>query len=88
MAGPPKARFELARNLTPETFEASCRESGMKILRTRRAVIAAIAASEGPFDFDALFDIARRHEPAIGRDTIYRSLRAFLSAGLIRKQGG
>lgn len=80
-----KAQFETVRPLTEEAFEARCREGGMRLPPTQRAIVVAITRMDGPFDFPRLFAAARRWAPTIARNTIYRSMRRMAALGLIRK---
>ncbi|MEJ0025682.1 MAG: transcriptional repressor [Rhizomicrobium sp.] len=79
-----KTRFELIGPRSPEALICQCRSAGMRIGRTGSAVMRAVAQAQDPFDFDAVWAGARQIEPAISRDTIYRSLRRLRSVGLIR----
>ncbi|HEY0301202.1 MAG TPA: hypothetical protein VGC36_07720 [Rhizomicrobium sp.] len=82
-----KSTFELVAPLTAEALEARCRAKGIRMGRTRRVVARVVAETGGCFDFDAVFDRARRIAPQISRGTIYLSLRRFQFAGLIRTPG-
>ncbi len=88
MAALGKSRFELVAPLTLDALKARCRAKGIRMGPTRCAVARVIAETDGLFDFDLVFDRARRIAPQISRGTIYLSLRRFQFAGLIRTPGG
>ena len=54
---------------------------GTRMTRQRRAVLDAIAASDGPFTVIDLFERARRSQPRLGLATTYRTLELLRRTG-------
>jgi Fur family transcriptional regulator, ferric uptake regulator len=48
----------------------------------RRVILKVFARVQGHVTLDGLFAEARRYDPAIGRATVYRTLRLLVAQGL------
>lgn len=63
---------------------------GHRLTAARRAIIAALAASDGHITADALADLVAQTWPGVGRMTVYRTLDLLCELGQLRPvyQGG
>ena len=62
---------------------SSIRQRGYRITPQRRAVLRAIASSQGHLTPAELHQLARQERPDIGLVTVYRTLEMLAEAGLI-----
>jgi len=72
--------METAREITQALSGA-----GRRLTDARRTVARLIAARPGHFTADDLVAASRRHRPAVGRATIFRSLDLLTSLGLVER---
>ncbi len=69
-------------------LEAHLREHGYKLTRPRRAVLRVVAEAARPLSPAQVFARARRHYPALGLVTVYRTLEILDHAGVVRRLHG
>lgn len=58
---------------------------GLRLTRQRRAVVEALAHSDGALTALQLYDAGRRQCPDLGLTTVYRTLDALSEAGAVRR---
>jgi len=68
-----------------DMLEGYLRERGLKMTRARETVLEAFLGLERHVTAEALYDEARRIDPAIGQATVFRSIKLFTDAGLARE---
>jgi Fur family transcriptional regulator, ferric uptake regulator len=61
---------------------------GLRLTRQRRAVVAAVAATNGAISPLQLFEAARATCPDLGLTTVYRTLEILSEAGALRRVHG
>jgi Fur family ferric uptake transcriptional regulator len=59
--------------------------AGLRLTEPRRAVAELVAARQGHFTAADLVDDARRGQVGVGRATVFRTLDAFASLGLVER---
>jgi Fur family ferric uptake transcriptional regulator len=67
----------------PSRLEAALRQGGHRVTRPRLVIWGALGAGEHLSPAE-LLRRARAVEPSIGLSTVYRTLRLFIDAGLVR----
>ena len=75
-------------SLTPiERFEEYLQSRGMRMTQPRRILVDHVFSHHEHFDADALIDqlSPKGTEGHVGRATVYRTLKEFVDAGLLRK---
>jgi len=75
-------------SLSPlERFEEYLQSRNMRMTRPRRLVLEHVFSRHEHFDADTLIDQLPAHgqEGYVGRATVYRTLREFVDAGLLRE---
>lgn len=75
---------------TVATLQQALADNGYRLTDARRAIIAALAASDDHPTADALADVVKQGSPTIGRMTVYRTLDLLCELGRLRPvyQGG
>lgn len=68
-----------------EVFHSFLQSQGLKLTRSREAIMEAVFATHSHFDVEELFQSLRGSKKNVSRATIYRTLPYLLHAGLIRK---
>jgi len=68
-----------------EVFLKYLCSEGMKMTRTREAILDAVFVTHSHFDVEDLYQQLRRSKKLVSRATIYRTLPYLLEAGLIRR---
>ncbi|MDR7491973.1 MAG: transcriptional repressor [Armatimonadota bacterium] len=76
-AGPPGA--------APAELRAQLRRRGLRLTAPRRAILAAVRASDAHPSAEAVHAVVRRQLPRVSLATVYRNLRLLARAGLIRE---
>ncbi|HHV62715.1 MAG TPA: transcriptional repressor [Firmicutes bacterium] len=61
------------------------REHGLRVTPQRIAIYEALAGTKEHPSVEALYDRLRPRHPGLSLNTIYKTLQAFASAGLVRK---
>ncbi|NPV53256.1 MAG: transcriptional repressor [Firmicutes bacterium] len=61
------------------------REHGLRVTPQRIAIYEALAGTKEHPSVEALYDRLRPHHPGLSLNTIYKTLQALVSAGLVRK---
>lgn len=51
----------------------------------RRAVLSAVSAAQSPLTAEQIFSLAAQAFPRLALTTVYRSLEAYVDAGLVRR---
>ena len=59
---------------------------GQRITSQRKLLLDLLRRSEGHFDADELYRLAKEREPRISLSTVYRSLRLFKELGLVEER--
>src|SRR3990167_8234196 len=75
-------------SLSPlQRFEEYLQSRGMRMTKPRRSVLEHVFARHEHFDADTLIDQLPSHgkEGYVGRATVYRTLKEFVDAGLLRE---
>jgi len=75
-------------SLSPlQRFEEYLQSRGMRMTKPRRSVLEHVFARHEHFDADTLIDQLPSHgQPGyVGRATVYRTLKEFVDAGLLRE---
>ena len=75
-------------SLSPlKRFEEFLQSRGMRMTKPRRRVLEYVFARHEHFDADTLIDRLPSHGQAgyVGRATVYRTLKEFVDAGLLRE---
>lgn len=58
---------------------------GVRLTSPRREIIAAIEAIAGPFSATDLLEAVERHDPNVGRATVFRTLQLLCEADLVER---
>ena len=64
------------------------RATGVKVTGPRVAILAALVDAKSHPDAEQLFDSLKAHHPSLSLSTVYKTLEAFLAAGLCRRVRG
>jgi len=70
-----------------DRFAQTCRQAGMKVTHQRMEVFRELAGSDEHPDAETVYQRVRKRVTGISRDTVYRTLAAMESEGLIRRTG-
>ncbi len=68
-----------------DKLEGYLRERGLKMTTARETVLEAFLGLERHVTAEALYDEARRIDPAIGQATVFRTIKLLTDAGLARE---
>jgi Fur family transcriptional regulator, ferric uptake regulator len=71
-----------------EKLEQKLQSSGARLTRPRKAILNVIASTEQPLTAMNIFEQARRKAPNLGLVTVYRTIDALESLGLIDRIHG
>lgn len=77
--------FQLSAGETPSELIGQLTRAGYSNTRARRAVLAALARSDGPASPSELLAAGRSVHPALGLVTVYRTLEILEQLGFARK---
>jgi Fur family ferric uptake transcriptional regulator len=66
-------------------LERYLKERGLKMTRSREAVLEAFLSLQSHVSADAIHEAARRIDPGIGQATVFRTVKLFADAGLARE---
>lgn len=69
----------------PPGLQTQLRRRGLRLTAPRRAILAAVRASDAHPSAEAVHAAVRRHLPRVSLATVYRNLRLLARAGLIRE---
>ncbi|MCS7042940.1 MAG: transcriptional repressor [Bryobacteraceae bacterium] len=74
-------------NLEPqmEEFRRRCREAGLALTHQREMIYRAVLESEGHPSPEGIYERVKRRIPAISLATVYKNIRTFLEAGLVKE---
>lgn len=75
------AMFEAKR----QTYIAHCKQSGMRLTHQRQEILRELVLAADHPSAEILFERVRRRIPPLSLDTVYRSLDAFETLGLISR---
>lgn len=77
----------MQQNLTQrmETFRHRCVELGMALTHQRLVIYEALAASDEHPTPELIYERVRRSIPSISLATVYKNIRSFEEAGLLRQ---
>jgi Fe2+ or Zn2+ uptake regulation protein len=64
-------------------FLTAMEQAGCRLTEPRRVVADLVARREGHFTAAEIVDEARRHQPGLGRATVFRALDLFTTLGLV-----
>ncbi len=73
----------LARRM--ETFRRECVERGLAVTHQRAVIYEALARSHDHPTPEAVYETVREKIPSISLATVYKNIRAFEEAGLLRQ---
>ncbi|MGB9610740.1 MAG: Fur family transcriptional regulator [Bryobacteraceae bacterium] len=71
--------------LKMEEFRQRCREAGLALTHQREAIYRAVVESEDHPSPEAIYAKVRKRIPTISLATVYKNIRTFLEAGLLRE---
>lgn len=80
MSRPPSAR-----NALVEHFREECRSRGMASTHQREVIFRVAASMKGHPTPEAIYDRVKREIPAISLATVYKNVKTFVEAGLLRE---
>ena len=66
-------------------FRDRCREHGLAFTHQRQVIYQAIVASRDHPTPDAIYDDVRKRIPSISLGTVYKNIKTFLDAGMLRE---
>ena len=66
-------------------FLTAMEQAGCRMTEPRRVVADLVARQEGHFTAAEIVSQARRHQPGLGRATVFRALDLFASLGLVER---
>jgi len=66
-------------------LERYLKERGLKMTKSREAVLAAFLGLESHVSADAIYEAAKRIDPGIGQATVFRTVKLLADAGLARE---
>jgi len=70
---------------TLSEFRQQCRAAGLSLTHQREVIFLAVTASKGHPSPESIYDEVRRQIPSISLATVYKNIRTFLEAGLLRE---
>lgn len=70
-----------------EEFRQRCRQAGLALTHQREAIYRAVLESGGHPSPEAIYERVKKRIPAISLATVYKNIRTFLEAGLLREAG-
>ncbi len=73
----------LARRM--DTFRSRCTELGMALTHQRLVIYEALAATDEHPTPEAVYERVRKSIPSISLATVYKNIRSFEDAGLLRQ---
>lgn len=68
-----------------EAFRERCRASGLAVTHQREVIYAAVCAMRNHPTPEAIYDTVRTEIPSISLGTVYKNVKTFLDAGLLRE---
>ncbi len=68
-----------------EMFRRKCREKGLALTHQREIIYRTMSSMENHPSPEAIFEVVREHVPSISLGTVYKNIRTFLDAGLLRE---
>jgi Fe2+ or Zn2+ uptake regulation protein len=68
-----------------EEFRRRCREAGLALTHQREMIFRAVLESEGHPSPERIYERVKQSIPAISLATVYKNIRTFLEAGLVRE---
>jgi Fur family peroxide stress response transcriptional regulator len=68
-----------------ELFRQRCQHLGLACTHQRQVIYRALAASDSHPTPEAVYDQVKREIPAISLGTVYKNIRTFTEAGLLRE---
>ncbi len=68
-----------------EFFRERCRELGLALTHQRMVIYRALAASREHPTPESIYEQVRQEVPSISLGTVYKSIRTFSDAGLLRE---
>lgn len=70
---------------TLREFRQQCRAAGLAVTHQREVIFLAVMSSKGHPSPESLYDEVKRRIPSISLATVYKNIRTFLEAGLMRE---
>lgn len=68
-----------------EEFRRRCREAGLALTHQREMIYRAVLESDGHPSPERIYERVKQAIPAISLATVYKNIRTFLEAGLVRE---
>ena len=66
-------------------FDRVCRDHGLAATHQRRIIFRAVTSSPGHYSPEEVYDAVRAEIPSISLATVYKNLKTFVGAGLLRE---
>ncbi len=66
-------------------FRQQCRAAGLALTHQRETIFRAVVESGGHPSPERIYGLVKRRIPAISLATVYKNIRVFLDAGLLRE---
>lgn len=66
-------------------FDQLCREKNLAATHQRRIIFRAVTAAPGHYSPEEVYDTVREEIPSISIATIYKNLKTFVEAGMLRE---
>lgn len=66
-------------------FRRRCRQLGLACTHQRMVIYRALAASDNHPSPEAIYEQVKREIPAVGLGTVYKNIKTFTEAGLLRE---
>lgn len=71
----------------PQTFQERLGRKGLKLTRQREEILRALMAAERHLGVDEMYVALKKRDPAIGRATIFRTMKLLQECGLVAEVG-
>jgi Fur family transcriptional regulator, peroxide stress response regulator len=81
--GFPTPQQELDRDVA--AFRARCREAGLALTHQREIIFRAVREMRTHPSPEAIYEKVKREIPSISLGTVYKNIRVFIDAGLLRE---
>ncbi len=66
-------------------FDGLCRERSLAATHQRRIIFQAVTARPGHYSPEEIYEVVREQIPSISVATIYKNLKTFVEAGILRE---
>ncbi len=75
----------MRKDVREARFDSLCRENHLAATHQRRIIFQAVTATPGHYSPEEVYEAVRKQIPSISLATVYKNLKTFVDAGLLRE---